>query len=766
MHIRARSVIATLVLLLSMWSTPAAASSAAAKLSAPTPIVVGNLLLDSRSGTQFIPHGVNWPSFEYACAQGWGYSRDTATAATAAAIAAWKANVVRVPLNQDCWLGTHSSPASDPENHRTAAGYRNAVAAFVTTLNAAGLVVILDLHSSTTGGPNIAGQRAMPDAASVTFWSSVAGAFAGNRSVLFDAFNEPYSRWNDATASWTFDLTWSCWTAGGCHAPVEDDYTSTLSGTTYAAAGMAQIVIAIRAAGAHQPILLGGLDYANDLQGWLANRPNDDQLVASFHNYQGQRCSSATCWNAEIAPVAAVVPVVTGEFGETDGAATFMTSYMTWADAHDVGYLAWAWWVLPDASAGTLALLSNDNGTPRAPLGTALRTHLLAIPPPVVTPPVTPPPTGPPGSFVPLTPTRIYDSRSSSSSIGPGGTLTVPVTGVKFVPAGEVSAVAVNVTVTGPTAHGYLTAYPAGTARPTSSILNFTVGQTVAGLAVVPVGVNGKVNLFNGSGGRVQLIVDVAGYYRSGSPSAPGTFVAMTPVRLLDTRTGNGAARAPVPATGTVNLPVSGRAEIPSAAAVAMTVTATGAIRAGYVSVFAGAAPTGSNLNFRAGQTVPNLTFAPLNAAGKAKLYNGSAGSVELLADVSGCVLPGTAMLPGAYRSVTPARILDTRTTSSPALTGQHTLGVTVSGRGGLPLSGVAAVVINLTVANPVGAGFLTAYPSGTSRPGSSNLNFVRGTTVANLAVVPVGADGKIDLYNGSTGGTAVIADIQGYFLS
>lgn len=352
---------------------------------APRPVVSGNILIDSVTGAAWVPRGVNFPSFEYACAQGWGYSRESANAATAAAIAAWNANVVRVPLNQDCWLGTNGAPAGVG---RTAAGYRAAVAAFVGQLNAAGLAVILDLHSwRTKPDGNIVGQRAMPDSASLTFWSSVATTFASNPSVIFDAFNEPYSRWNSATGSWAFQLTWDCWKNGGCRAPLVDDYTPLPAGYTnppatnqsYPVVGMDAIVAAIRAAGASQPILVAGLDYSNDLGQWLTYRPNDTQLIAGFHNYAGQACHTVTCWNTKIAPVAAVVPVITGEFAD-DGDGSYMEGYMDWADAHSIGYLPWAWWVLSGA-AGEYALLDNDDGTPRSPMGTTLKSHLAALVP-------------------------------------------------------------------------------------------------------------------------------------------------------------------------------------------------------------------------------------------------------------------------------------------------------------------------------------------------------------------------------------------------
>jgi hypothetical protein len=143
---------------------------------------------------------------------------------------------------------------------------------------------------------------------------------------------------------------------------------------------MQALVNAIRATGASQPILLGGLAYANDLSGWLAHEPTDpdDQLAASFHNYEGETCSTLTCWNSEIAPVAAQVPVVTGEFDENQCPAAgdgFDQAYMDWADQTGVSYLAWGWFV-PDPCDYQLIDASD---APVAPNGTALYDHLTSL---------------------------------------------------------------------------------------------------------------------------------------------------------------------------------------------------------------------------------------------------------------------------------------------------------------------------------------------------------------------------------------------------
>lgn len=394
-----RAVAAAAVLALALGGL--AATSAQAVASAPTLVVQGNHLIDTRDNSVFVTHGVNWPSFDYACVQGWGYSGSNSTA-EAQAIASWHINAVRIPLNQDCWLGLNGMPSG---GGRTAAGYQAAVRSWVDKLNTAGVVAILDLHWSAPAGTTATGQRAMMDAQSLTFWQSVATAYKDVPSVMFDLFNEPYSRG-------TYQLSWSCWKNGGCQMPVVDDTTG-LNGSTYTVVGMAQAVTTVRTAGATQPIMLGGLDYSNDLSGWLANRPSDPQLVASWHAYPGQGCDDqqVSCWNSQAGPVAAVVPVVTGETGLTDTATlnpAYLVNFMNWADAHGIGYVPWAWWKvdLAESKQNSLYSLVADPGfTPKAPQGTTYHDHLAALAGDPGPPPATPAPprAGPLGSFDTMT---------------------------------------------------------------------------------------------------------------------------------------------------------------------------------------------------------------------------------------------------------------------------------------------------------------------------------------------------------------------------
>jgi len=337
--------------------------------------------------------GVDVPSTEYACDEGWGYASQPLTLASAQAIAAWHADAVRVPLNEDCWLGLNGQPSFGSE-----AGYQQAIESWVADLNDAGLYAIIDLHWTAPGTDNADGQRPMPDDHSVAFWSSAAAAFKSNHAVVFDGFNEPYSPAANGNSS--LAVSWSCWLDGGCLLPVANQDDTINDADTYTAVGMQAIVNAIRDTGATQPIMLGGLSYANDLSGWLAHEPTDPdhQLAASFHNYYGESCDTTSCWQATIASVAAHVPVVTGEFDQgydcaspptaPSGLTTFDTTFMNWADTDGVSYLAWGWWVLGNTSTRCSALgdpgdndalVSDYAGTAVSPDGTNLRNHLASL---------------------------------------------------------------------------------------------------------------------------------------------------------------------------------------------------------------------------------------------------------------------------------------------------------------------------------------------------------------------------------------------------
>ncbi len=406
-------------------------------------------------------------------------------------------------------------------------------------------------------------------------------------------------------------------------------------------------------------------------------------------------------------------------------------------------------------------------------IGAASSSHASSSTPAGVVPPVS----GVAGAFVSLSPARILDTRygtgAARAQVASHGTVHLLVAGAGGVPDAGVGAVVLNVTATNPTGSGFITAFPEGTSRPTASNLNVARGQTVPNLVVVKLGTGGKVALYNGTGGAVDLVADVAGYYLSGTAVDPGAFTALSPARILDTRYGTGAARAQVASHGTVHLLVAGAGGVPDAGvgAVVLNVTATNPTGSGFITAFpeGTSRPTASNLNVARGQTVPNLVVVKLGTGGKVALYNGTGGAVDLVADVAGYYLSGTAVDPGAFTALSPARILDTRygTGAARAQVASHgTVHLLVAGAGGVPDAGVGAVVLNVTATNPTGSGFITAFPEGTSRPTASNLNVARGQTVPNLVVVKLGTGGKVALYNGTGGAVDLVADVAGYVLA
>jgi endoglucanase len=317
--------------------------------------VEGNRLVDGGKTVRLL--GVDRSGSEYACIQGWGFFDGPVDATAVSAMVGWHPNAVRVPLNEDCWLAINGAPAQ-----YSGAAYQGAIAAYVGLLRAAGLYVILDLHWAAPGSMQATQQLPMADADHApAFWSGVAAAYKGDHGVLFDLYNEPYV------------TDWGCW-LDGC------SVTGTPAGT-YTTAGMQQLLSAVRAAGAENVVMAGGIAYANDLSGWLAHQPSDPagNLAASHHSYSFNTCASASCWTSELQPVAAKVPLVTGELGENDCAHGYIDGYMTWADGAGVSYLGWAWNADFNCNNGP-ALVSDWTGTPTA-FGAGLQTHLATVNP-------------------------------------------------------------------------------------------------------------------------------------------------------------------------------------------------------------------------------------------------------------------------------------------------------------------------------------------------------------------------------------------------
>jgi endoglucanase len=331
--------------------------------------VSGNHLVNAH-GQRVVLHGVDRSGGEYTCVHGFGIWDGPMNQAAVTAMRRWDVNAVRVPLNEACWNGE-----SYVLRQYRGAAYRRAVEAYVRLLNRNGIVAILDLHwtdglytgpSSGCSSAQAVCQKPMPDAAqAVPFWASVARTFKGNDAVIFDLFNEPYP---ERAAGASEGEGWRCWLHGG-----------RCAGISFREAGMQTLVDEIRATGARNVIMLGGLEYSNDLTQWLAHEPADSarNLAASWHSYNFNACVTRSCWARQIAPVIARVPVIAGEIGENDCADGYITPLMRWLDSRSTSYLAWAWNADFPCASGP-GLIASYSGTPTG-YGRGYRAYLRSL---------------------------------------------------------------------------------------------------------------------------------------------------------------------------------------------------------------------------------------------------------------------------------------------------------------------------------------------------------------------------------------------------
>jgi hypothetical protein len=331
-------------------------------------------------------------------------------------------------------------------------------------------------------------------------------------------------------------------------------------------------------------------------------------------------------------------------------------------------------------------------------------------------------PVGELAKFAPVQPQRILDTReglgAAKSKVPPRGSLRLEVLGRGGIPAGGVSAVVLNVTITQTSGGGFVQAFPTGLSTPGAfSNINHTgAGQTIAGLVTAPVGVDGTVTLHTEGGGH--LLADAFGYYTASGATPDGRFVALSPSRILDTRT----TSEPAP-------PPSSPSPKPSPSP----------------------SPT-STKPANPGDTKNCSDFSTQREAQAwFDYYYPHYGDVARL-DADGDLI--------ACESL-PAL----RTSGSVKVAPGSSVTLQVTGRGGVPSSGVSAVALNVTATQATAPGFVQAYPTGgsTAEGSSSNLNVTSaGQTIANLVIVPVGTGGKVTLYSSS--GTHLLADVAGYF--
>jgi len=238
---------------------------------------------------------------------------------------------------------------------------------------------------------------------------------------------------------------------------------------------------------------------------------------------------------------------------------------------------------------------------------------------------------GPAGGYNALSPTRLLDTRLSHQTMNTGSLIDLQISGAGGVPATGVAAVVLNVTATNTATAGLLTLYPSGATRPTASNVNWAKGWTIANRVIVKVGTNGKVSIYNAKG-SVDVVVDVNGYFTDATASGE-FFTPLSPVRVLDTRVSGGTLG---PHGIYPNFQVTGNNGVPrGATAVFLNTTVTNTTASSALTVYPNARPTASDLNWKQGQTIPNLTLATLSSTGTTNFYNGD-GSTDLVLDLSG----------------------------------------------------------------------------------------------------------------------------------
>jgi hypothetical protein len=321
------------------------------------------------AGTVLRLRGINRSGTEYACIQGWGIFDGPNTAASVASIASWKVNIVRIPLNEDCWLGINGvKPAYSGAN------YRNAVVSYVDLLHAHGIYAELSLIMAAPGTyPAVAQPEAPDESHAPAMWTSMAATFKNDPDVIL-------SPWGETTTGW------SCFMKTGC----DNEAQYGPAKRYYQTASMQQAVNLMRAAGYKGVISIPCIDYANACglingslyrgSSWLLSHPADPdhQLIAEAHVYGKNLCDTTVCLTSSMAPITKVVPLIFGETGETydasDCGSSYIATFMTWADQHGVGYEAWTW----DTWGNCGVLISNYNGTPYSGFGSWVKAHYLA----------------------------------------------------------------------------------------------------------------------------------------------------------------------------------------------------------------------------------------------------------------------------------------------------------------------------------------------------------------------------------------------------
>lgn len=368
------------------------------------------------------------------------------------------------------------------------------------------------------------------------------------------------------------------------------------------------------------------------------------------------------------------------------------------------------------------------------------------------------------GAFVAAT-GRVYDTRTAGNSALPPNTWrSVPVLGHSGIPSSGVEAVALSVTVVSPSATGTLNLYPSdATVTGTPAVcLTWEAGNTQSNTAMTAVGADGAVKIRSSSSASTNVLLDVQGYFTSGSGERPGGFVPVSGTRLADTRIGLGVPQAKLATGGTLTVDATRTGQVPAgeASSVYVQIAAVNPPGSGYFVPYAAgsARPSYPSVNFSSGQSTTIGVTVPVDSSGKFSLYLSGGGPTDVVVDLQGYY---TSASGGALFNPLVARVYDSR--QHTRLAAGETRTIPVSNVDGIPSvnSGLSAVAAELHVIAADGAPVvLKAWDSDYAEPGSTAVTAAE----SSLSLIAPGADNAIKVKNASGLAIDLYVDVEGWF--
>lgn len=372
----------------------------------------------------------------------------------------------------------------------------------------------------------------------------------------------------------------------------------------------------------------------------------------------------------------------------------------------------------------------------------------------------------PGGTYVALAhPVRVLDSRIGAAgnrkgAVPAGQGISPTIAGRAGLPASGMASIVGTLSADSPTGTGGIVAYT-GT-RPSTTNIQFVSGHSMTNTVILPLS-GGRVSLHNSAAsGSVQMVLDVSGYYTTGSASTsdPGIYHGVHASRVVDSRTGADGNRKGALGPHVAIVPViGGHGGVPSSAgAVAVTITVVSPTKSGTIIGYRPGEPRQQLplLHYAAGHSASAFAVLRLSSA-RTELVNESAGSVQLVVDVSGYYNTGFAQTANAFQTVVQTGI------GGGTVAANGDLDVRPAGKGGVPRTGVTAVLATVHVSGAGKAGSLQAWAAGGARPGVTDLQWGAGQTTSNVLFVPVSSDGSFALHNASAGSVTISVDIDGY---